>query len=893
MDAAHWPLIGRESACEAIAAALADEPVRSVVIAGPAGVGRTRLAREAVAVAARDGRRRILWAAGTEAAARVPLGALAHLLPTVDVSLDPLALLQRAVSAIVGEGSGPPPVLAVDDVHLLDQLSVTLLHQLAAGGAVPLVLTVRSDCDAPDPVAPLWKDGLAVRIDVLPLSRADTEQLVTQALEGDVQTRTTERLWQLTCGNPLFVREVLEEGYTSGQLRRIHGFLRWEGPMRPSHRLSGIVLSHIGDLDMSERRALEALAITEPLSVHQLVELSSPEAVASLERRGVVTERAAGGPGKLYAANPLYTAVVRARASETTLRTVRRQLLDQEDDPGSRPEHLVRRCIALLDSDPPLRDTGLLIRAARRAMTDLDLAQAERLAQAALDAGAGIEAHLLLVEAARWLGKPELSLALAVDGGRLATTESDRARLTTARVLTLFCSLGRPHDATVALRDAVASVSSEEAGNLLSATQSMLGVLGGDPPAVSRATETFSSIPLASPARPLAAAAASLGLALAGQEGKALAIVEEGWRARESGGPVSESLLAWTLLAHAEALTLQLAGRMEELDRRTQELLRRALAAPEWAGDAVALLNCGLAALASGRWRRAVRWFEEGLSYLQRQDPVGMRGLCCSLLTTARVLVGDIGRARQLIADRFCSPRGLLPVFEPLAGLAEACLAGAEGRTADAGDLLLKAASHAAALGQPGRQALLLHQAVQFGRAADVAAPLQDLAQRLDSPLVADLAAHAQAVAVGDGELLERVSRRLQEAGALMYAADSAAAAAAVHEHRGARGPAVEWTTRAMALVDTCGMAQPPPLSGPSLPGLTSREEEVARLAGCGLSNQAIADKWVVSVRTVETHLSHVYAKLGITGRADLAAFLAGPLGSLSEKRSSPTRPTQ
>ena len=110
-----------------------------------------------------------------------------------------------------------------------------------------------------------------------------------------------------------------------------------------------------------------------------------------------------------------------------------------------------------------------------------------------------------------------------------------------------------------------------------------------------------------------------------------------------------------------------------------------------------------------------------------------------------------------------------------------------------------------------------------------------------------------------------------------MYAADAAAAAAAVHERRGERGPALEWSAKAMALARESGMTQSPTLSELPRPVLTSREEEVARLAGRGLSNQAIADRLVVSVRTVETHLSHVYAKLGIASRAGLAAFLQGP----------------
>ena len=56
---------------------------------------------------------------------------------------------------------------------------------------------------------------------------------------------------------------------------------------------------------------------------------------------------------------------------------------------------------------------------------------------------------------------------------------------------------------------------------------------------------------------------------------------------------------------------------------------------------------------------------------------------------------------------------------------------------------------------------------------------------------------------------------------------------------------------------------------------LTSAEERVAVLAASGLSNQAIATQLFLSVRTVECHLSHAYAKLGVRSKAELAAWWA------------------
>jgi DNA-binding NarL/FixJ family response regulator len=56
--------------------------------------------------------------------------------------------------------------------------------------------------------------------------------------------------------------------------------------------------------------------------------------------------------------------------------------------------------------------------------------------------------------------------------------------------------------------------------------------------------------------------------------------------------------------------------------------------------------------------------------------------------------------------------------------------------------------------------------------------------------------------------------------------------------------------------------------------GLSQRELEVARLVVEGNTNQQIAEKLVLSVRTVETHLSHVFTKLGVSSRVGVVNAL-------------------
>ena len=56
---------------------------------------------------------------------------------------------------------------------------------------------------------------------------------------------------------------------------------------------------------------------------------------------------------------------------------------------------------------------------------------------------------------------------------------------------------------------------------------------------------------------------------------------------------------------------------------------------------------------------------------------------------------------------------------------------------------------------------------------------------------------------------------------------------------------------------------------------LTPTELQVARLVGQGLRNDAIARRLFIAPGTVKVHLTHIFAKLGITTRTELAAQAA------------------
>ena len=65
------------------------------------------------------------------------------------------------------------------------------------------------------------------------------------------------------------------------------------------------------------------------------------------------------------------------------------------------------------------------------------------------------------------------------------------------------------------------------------------------------------------------------------------------------------------------------------------------------------------------------------------------------------------------------------------------------------------------------------------------------------------------------------------------------------------------------------------PASASSAELLSPRELDVAKLIAGGSSNRDIADVLVVSVKTVETHIQHIFRKLNVKARSEVAVWAA------------------
>jgi DNA-binding NarL/FixJ family response regulator len=138
-------------------------------------------------------------------------------------------------------------------------------------------------------------------------------------------------------------------------------------------------------------------------------------------------------------------------------------------------------------------------------------------------------------------------------------------------------------------------------------------------------------------------------------------------------------------------------------------------------------------------------------------------------------------------------------------------------------------------------------------------------------------AAHAAALVAEDADALDVVGSAFGTVGVNLLAAEAAVEAARAYRAAGRRSSAIAASRRAARLVAACEGAHTPALDlliKP--PDLTPREQEIAGLAARGLSSRAIAERLVISVRTVDNALQHVYGKLGLTSRAELRVAL-GP----------------
>ncbi|HEX2047584.1 MAG TPA: LuxR C-terminal-related transcriptional regulator [Acidimicrobiales bacterium] len=865
----RWPLVGRTGELELVGDLLADGERSAVVLAGLAGVGKTRLASECLNLAEARGMA-TARIKGAESARRLPFGALAPLLPgTSGPGMEPGDMLMRARQEIAGLGRGRPLVLLVDDAHLLDDASATLVHQLAATRSAFVIATVRSKEPAPEPVVALWKDELAERVEVPPLTAADIDALLTDALGGRVSAGTLRQLAERSAGNALYLRELVLAGLESGALADEDGIWRLTGsPV--SSRLVELIEGRLAGVQDPERKVLDALAFGEPLGVTCLSMLTTPDKLEELETRGLIVTAYDGRRLEACLAHPLYGEVIRARIPALRSQAVRKALADRVQAVGARRrEDPLRFATWRLDAGGPM-EPGLMVAAATTARDRWDLTLASRLADAAVRAGAGFDAAILQAEIAILQGRGEEAEEQLAALLPQAVDDAQRVRLIGARVDNLVSRLGRTEEALQAAEAGEALVSSAEARDQLVAKRAFALHLGGR---LREAIEVLEPV-LARAEGPSFAFAWYTGgacMARTGRFAEALLMSEKCGAAvvgtgRDAFRPSLDAVVRCSVLTGAGCL------------RAAEELAAGEYAAGVDLGSvtvqAIWALHLSRIEVAVGTVAVAVRHAIEARNLFRKKQWRNLSRTALAELALAHALGGSVDQAMAALAeiDAMQLPEDLNAVE---LGRARAWTAVAAGDLGTAHHHLATAVELANRRGDLVWESDALHDLARLGWAAEAAPRLAELAALVEGDLAPGRAEHAEALLADDAERLSRASADFERMGAWLVAAEAAAAAAVVLRRSGKPRPAASAELRAAELARRCQGAITPALRAIQTQALlSSREIEVAALAAAGMANREIAGRLSVSVRTVENHLQRVYDKLGVARRADLAQAL-------------------
>jgi len=874
-----WPLVGREAELSQLVDLLTDGRARGAVLVGAAGMGKTRLAQECLATAKRLGFATTRVTA-MKAAAGIPFGAMAPLLQlahTVEgAAIDDRAdLLRRLSTALVGQARPHRLCLLVDDAHLLDDASATLVHQLAATSDSFVLATVRSPDPMPDPVLALWKDGLAERIELSGLTSAAIGELLTTALGDPVDPATAARLTRRCQGNVMFLRELVAGALVDGSLSAEGGMWHQIGNFVPSDRLVDLVEARLAGLGTAERTMLELVSFGEPLGRAELTTLGDAQVAERLEREGLLVSDRSGRRLEIRLAHPLYGDVIRGRTPALRVAELSRVLAETVEATGARRREDPLR-VATWRLEGGGATPEVMLAAAWEARRRFAFPLAERLATAALEAGAGFEAELLTVQLAGLQGRTTGVDARLAALAASASTDEQLARVAITRLDRLAFHLAEVSKGLEVAEETERAITDPRWRDEVRARRAaaLLMVRSGGPRAATEAVEPLLDRATGS-TKVWACTVAAYSLGRAGRLHRALEVADEGYRIQREIG-ASVGWYPWIHLYHRGEAMAHLGDLREANELATQQYEQ-------------AISEGSIESQAFFAWQRASRVETEGrvmtatlhareasVLFGQLGRPFFVRHSLIHL-AMALALTGSAVDATATLAT--IDEMGLSPELYAYSGdllHARAWTAAAHGDLALARTLFEEAAELGRSTGDLIGQAAALHALARIGQPKRVLDALEELAGQIEGGLITARVLHTSALVRGHPGDLAAVSEQFEAIGAGVLAAEAAADEARAWRRRGNARVAAAAERRAAALTADCEGVSTPALS--SIAGrdiLTSAERRVALLAASGRSNKEIAEELFLSVRTVEGQLHSVYEKLGIRGRSELSGVLS------------------
>ena len=885
-----------------------------LVLVGEAGIGKSTLLAQVADTAHGC---RVLRVTGIEAERDLPFAGLAQLLRPLIGELDRLpepqaqalgvALALReggdvdrfAVSAAVltlvtRAGEERPVAILVDDAHLLDRPSADVLTFVARrllADAVVLVATVRTGERG-------WVyDGLPV-LDLTGLDEVAAAALAATSSSVPLSTQQTLRITELAGGNPLAIRAL------AGRPETLDGLT--PGLPVPVPDVATATFDRIArELPVADLRVLQVAAVAGgDLAVVSRVCRAEGLVLSGLER----SERAglvAVGADRLEFVHPLARSAVYAALSATDRRRLHRRVADALP-PGDRDRRAWQLSSAALgpDEDVSRELDGVGDRAAARGAFAVAASARERAARLSGDDVDRARRFLAAGEAAWYAGEDTRAIALLEEAIRHDRSPSGRAR---ARAVTGLVAArgGSLVQARDLLTEAAVEAEAEAPDEALLLDAEVVDVCfylldaAGAEAAADRAERLLRTRSPGTPDdRPSAVASIAVGMARIFAGGAGADPIRRGVDALTglgAAGPTAQS--AWAVIG---PLYLRESGSGRELivqalDQRREESALGTL--PHL------LFHLARDDATTDRWARAEAGYGEAVALAREFGQATELGASLAGLTWLLGRQGRVEECRSTAAEatEFTTGRQL-PIVTAWVGFALAELELSLGAVAEAitgfDELAELLASHGVLDPDLSPVPELVEALVRTGEAAraeEVAAPYLDRAAHKGQPWSLARSARVRGM-LGSGEEVddrfgealawhsvtpdrfeaartrlaygERLRRDRRRIDARVHLAQ----ALADFERLGAR----TWSDVALRELQATGVTARRRSSGPVV-DLTPRELQIGLLLADGRTTREAAAALFLSPKTVEYHLRHVYTKLEIASRAELAERLRDP----------------
>ena len=439
-------------------------------------------------------------------------------------------------------------------------------------------------------------------------------------------------------------------------------------------------------------------------------------------------------------------------------------------------------------------DPRVLIRAARGAAWLLDLPLAERLAGAAIQIGAGVEANIVRAHALSFLGRGEAAEAVLVDAESAELTDAEHAGLVFIRATNRLFTLADPAEAKKLIDQASPQIR-DHAGGYLDAFLTVYWAAMGKPEAALESSRRIDWAQLHDVAARATGWALTLAAGDTGATTDAIAAAEAAYLVPIRG---------YFVITEVHVGALLLAGHTAQAEIEVDRFRGRLAQYSSLVFDPIFFAVAGRADLAAGRIQAACTTLERGRrAFAAMGMTSGVEYRCQLALTTALAIAGatDDAMAALLTLDDTRHPSWRYLDYEY--AIARAWVAACQDDIEASVETLLAAAESARANGQFAAEVLCLQTAVQFGDYSS-AARLRELTTIVEGPRADVAARFADALAAGDAAGMAAASDDFESMGDLVAALDAAAHAAITYDRQKLRESAVEYTKRAESLAERC-----------------------------------------------------------------------------------------